>query len=72
MNQPMTPAAFRKLQRISRTLTQVLFEANRDPQTGTFKSGSAVTQKALRKAWGTDNNAAFKARFLAALRARRK
>lgn len=72
----LSAASIRKLERISRNLTAVLLEANRDPRTGTFKAGSSVTPRALRAAWqtanGTDPALSFKNQLLLALRTPRK
>jgi len=78
-NAPLSPREIATLQRINRKLSLCVhnFEANRDAVTGIFKTGSAVTPKALRSAWGLNtpsnsSRALFKAQLLAALRAKRQ
>lgn len=52
--QTLTKAQFRQLVRLSQKLSRVLeLDTNRDPATGVFKTGSAITAKALRAAWST-------------------
>jgi hypothetical protein len=70
----LSPGAFRKLVQLNRTLTFILFAANRDPVNGTFKPGTAITPQGVRAAFGLPRRGSviFKRDLLAALKARRK
>lgn len=82
MNRPLHPALRRRLVTLNRALGRVIgFEsivASRDPTTGVFKSGGAISGKSLRAAWSIpprrtgarNKNEVFKQSLLAALRSK--
>lgn len=81
MNKPnLSPAAFRQLVHLSRKLHRIveLSTQARDPRTGSFKPGVAITADAIRASWRLVGRRAvpgrrpFQARLLAALRAPRQ